>query len=193
MKKNKTDINLLIDRSGSMAGIWKDTIAGILSFIREQREVPGEANLTIATFDDKYEEVVSGGLMNVADSILDLINPRGGTALLDSMAKVIGSAESRISALDEEERPESVIVVVVTDGDENASKEMTREAIKEMVTKRETGNWKFIFLGANIDAITTAKQYGINAATNFVASAQGASATFNFASAYVGSSRLNND
>jgi hypothetical protein len=179
MKKDCTDITIVLDRSGSMQAIKDDTIGGFNSFLKAQQDVPGEATLTLAQFDHEYEVVYQG--VNLKDARpLDSSTfvPRGVTALLDAIGRTIIDTGARLAAMPEVERPEKVVFVILTDGHENSSKEFRIERINEMIThQREAYKWEFVFLGANQDAIATASQMGIgaNAALTFAANSQGTS------------------
>ena len=157
--KDLTDITFIIDRSGSMGSCRSDAEGGINEFIRKQREMDGKANLTIIQFDTDYEIVCNGKDINeVADYVL---SPRGCTALLDAVGTGIVQAKERIKAMNKKDRPGLVIVVIVTDGHENASKEYTLEQVKQLIEKRKSKDWQFTFLGASDDAFDQAGGIGI--------------------------------
>lgn len=158
-----TAVALLIDRSGSMMNTAEDAKGGIAQFLKDQRELPGKCTVRIAQFDDQYEVVcASTDVQDVADP--DLI-PRGMTALLDAWGKTITEFGEELAALSEDERPGNVIVVVVTDGYENASREWTRERLFEKVKEQtDQWGWEFMYLGADQDAIAVGAQYGVAAA-----------------------------
>jgi hypothetical protein len=168
MKTGYTDISIVLDRSGSMQSVREDTIGGFNTFLADQKAAPGEAAITLAQFDDVYEVVYSA--LAVADAKpLDRSTfvPRGSTALLDAIGRTISDAGKRFEAMAEDARPEKVIFVIVTDGEENASKEFTSAKINDLIThQRDIYKWEFVFLGANQDAITTASNLGINAASS---------------------------
>jgi uncharacterized protein YegL len=161
MKADYTDITILLDRSGSMSSIKDDMVGGIKSFIEEQKKLPGQCRLSLVQFDgDAYETVFSA--LPLADTPAIKLVPRGDTPLLDSLGRCIDETGERIKNLDESERPEFVIFVVITDGQENASHKFSRAQIKEKV-QHQIGkyNWHFTFLGANQDAFTEAAKIGI--------------------------------
>lgn len=159
----KTDITIILDRSGSMACIKADTIGGVNTFIEEQKKVAGEATFTLVQFDNHYDVVHDALPMSKVPLLTDeTFAPRGSTALLDAMGKTINTIKSRISLLPEEEKPEEVIVVVVTDGQENASREFNKSAVFELIEGlTNVDKWNFVFLGANQDAIAEAAQFGV--------------------------------
>ncbi len=163
-----TRIVMVLDRSGSMASCAEATVAGFNQFVREQREVPGEAFVTLVQFDDQYEVVYQGHKMESVPLLTqnDFV-PRGCTALLDAIGRSIGMADK--------DKPMGwqVVFVIITDGSENASKEFTRDTIKEKVAEREKAGWKFVYLGANQDAITVAADMGINTSANYAATLGG--------------------
>lgn len=160
----KTDISVLLDRSGSMASIKADTIGGFNEFLAAQKAEPGEATMTLVQFDSSgYDRVIDAKPLAEAEPLTDhTFQPRGSTPLLDSMARIIQETGERLRAMNPTERPEKVIVVIVTDGEENCSKEFTRDEVMAMVThQRGAYKWDFIYLGANQDAIRAAAQVGI--------------------------------
>lgn len=177
MKVGYVDINVVLDRSGSMYSILKPTIDGYNEFKNSQKGQVGEAKFTLAQFDDVYEIVYGGIDVNdVPDLNTTTFKPRNMTALNDAIGKSINDTGARLAKLPESERPEKVIFVIITDGGENASKEFSSEQVNDMITlQRNSYNWEFIFIGANQDAIATAKSYGIasNHALTFTANAVG--------------------
>lgn len=123
MKKNHTKIVVILDRSGSMVNIWKDTVGGFNTFIAEQKKQPGTADLTLIAFDTSYDVVIrSQDLSAVGQVDLSKYGPRGGTALVDAIGKTIDAVGNELSALKESDRPDKVLVCIVTDGEENSSK-----------------------------------------------------------------------
>lgn len=177
MRENLTEIVFILDRSGSMGHLTNDTIGGFNSFIEQQKQEEGEAILTTVLFDDQYDVLHDGVDLN---EIQQLTNKeyyaRGMTALLDAIGKTINTVHSRLENTDEKYRPSKVIFVITTDGEENCSKEFTREQIKKLVEKQtKEHDWQFLFLGANIDAISTAQSFGISGqfAANYTASSVG--------------------
>lgn len=182
MKKNLTEMVFILDRSGSMADLESDTIGGFNSMIEKQKKETGDAYVTTVLFDDAYE--ILHDHINIQDIKPITENEyyaRGMTALLDAVGKTINSVGSRLSETPEDERPEKVIFVITTDGFENASKEFTKDTIKNMIThQQEKYSWTFIFLGANMDAVGEAGSLGINAGYShtYTASAQGTSSVY---------------
>jgi uncharacterized protein YegL len=165
MNNNLTGLVFILDRSGSMGGLEKDTIGGYNSFVKKQREESGEANLTTVLFDDKYELLhAHADIKKVAPLTSKEYFARGTTALLDAVGKTIVDIGKRLEATPEAERPAKVLFVITTDGMENASREYSAEKIKEMIEhQKSVYSWEFLFLGANIDAVGTARGLGIDA------------------------------
>jgi len=178
----KADITLILDRSGSMESIAADTIGGINKFLADQKSVPGECAFTLVQFDDRYEMVHNAvPIARVEPLTSQTFVPRGSTALLDALARSIDEAGARIAAMPVLQRPDKVICVIVTDGQENASHHTTRAQVFDRITlQRDTYKWEFVFLGANQDAIAEAGRLGIGAAAsmNYAASATGVNATY---------------
>lgn len=163
MDKNLTEIILVSDRSGSMSNCREEAEGGINRFIEEQKDATGEAKLTLVQFDDVYEVVHDG--IPIKDVPKYELHPRGWTALLDAIGKAMATVGERLSKTKDEDRPGLVVCVISTDGHENKSSEYTRPQIKEMIEDQQKNyNWQFQFLGANIDAIMTGSQMGIQPA-----------------------------
>jgi uncharacterized protein YegL len=163
MKKNLTEIIFLLDRSGSMSGLERDTIGGFNAFIERQCQLEGETLLTTVLFDDQYEVLWNG--KDAAETRLTEKEyyVRGTTALLDAVGKTILDVGHRLSKTPEERRPSNVIFVITTDGMENASHEFTYQKVRELIKhQQEKYSWEFIFMGANIDAAQEADSLGIS-------------------------------
>lgn len=165
MKTNLSEIVLLVDRSGSMSRIRDDMEQGLAEFIQKQKELPGECVVTSYTFDSLLEkQFEKQPIQNIAKVV---IQPRGSTALIDALAKTINEVGVRLSNTTESERPAQVIFIVITDGEENSSREFKIEKVKEMVKHQQNVyKWNFIFLGSNIDAISTGDTYGFLSAAS---------------------------
>lgn len=177
MKKGLTELVFILDRSGSMSGLESDTIGGYNAMVEKQKKEPGEAIMTTVLFDDRYEllhdRINLRGIAPITDNEYYV---RGSTALLDAVGKTIYKIVNVQKHTAKDEQAERVLFVITTDGMENASREFSYERVKRMIEyqKRKYG-WEFIFLGANIDAIATAKRFGINEdrATNYNADSKG--------------------
>ena len=159
---NLTHLYFLLDRSGSMVSLREDTIGGFDTFIAEQRTAPGRCRVTLAQFDNEYDEVYADRDIATVPSLV--LVPRGSTALLDALGRLVVSAGERLAALPEQERPGSVVVGVMTDGYENASRDWTHDRIKALIEQqsREYG-WQFLYLGADQDAIEEGTKMGFAA------------------------------
>jgi uncharacterized protein YegL len=182
MNKNLTEIIFLLDRSGSMSGLEKDTIGGFNSFIERQCQLEGDTLLTTVLFDDQYEVLWNGKDARKVRLTSKEYFIRGTTALLDAAGKTILDVGHRLSKTPEEQRPSSVIFVITTDGMENASREFTYEKVKELIKhQQDKYSWEFIFMGANIDAAEEAESLGISKenAFDFEASEVGVEKMYN--------------
>ena len=159
--KNLTDITFVLDRSGSMASMVTDVIGGWKTFVAKQKAEVGDCTLSLVQFDTIYETVFAGvPIQNVSPS-LDFM-PRGGTALRDAIGRTINDVGARLRALPDKERPQNVIIAIMTDGEENSSHEFTQAQIKSMVEHQTNKyGWQFLFLGANIDAFLVGSQFGV--------------------------------
>jgi len=164
MKKNLTEIAYILDRSGSMEPMVEPAIAGFNAFLKEQREAPGKALLTLALFDDEYLVPCQRvPLEKVKKLDTKTYIPRGMTALLDAIGQTINDLGKRLEATPEAERPAQVIVAIFTDGLENASEKFSLNRISKMIGhQRKKYGWEFLFLAANQDAIATGMQMGIS-------------------------------
>ena len=130
MKKDLTEIVIVLDESGSMSSCKSDTIGGFNEFLSTQKKIKGEANVTLVKFSDYYKVVNDGtALEHVSPLNESNYTPSYSTALLDAVGRTINSVGNRLSSLPEDQRPEKVIFAVITDGYENASKEFKREKI----------------------------------------------------------------
>lgn len=180
MNDKLTDLTILLDRSGSMGALRESMESALNWFITEQRSVPGDCTFTLAQFDDQFEVLVDAKPIAEVDSTFVLV-PRGWTALNDAMARIINATGARIAAMAEKDRPSKVVVVIITDGQENASVEYSRLKVAEMVKRQEdVYQWKFIYLAANHDAIQEAKTAGIVAsrAMNYAPTSAGVAQSF---------------
>ena len=164
-KENFTFIGVVMDKSGSMSSLRDDTIGSFNTFLQEQKLVPAEAVFTHCVFDTDYRllhDFVKLG--EVPPLNHKTYSPSGGTALLDALGTTINSVGTRLAAMPEDERPSKVIFLIITDGQENASRVFSKEQIKTMIEhQRDTYKWEFVFMGANIDAISEGTSLGIAA------------------------------
>ena len=183
MRQGLTEMVFILDRSGSMSGLESDTIGGYNAMLAKQQQEPGEAVITTVLFDDQYEllhdRINLRGVTPITDREYFV---RGNTALLDAVGKTISKIGNAQKHTAEAERAEHVVVVITTDGMENASREFSEEKVRRMIEHQKSKyGWEFIFLGANIDAIATAQRYGIgkDRAANY--QADGAGTALNYA------------
>lgn len=177
MKQNITELVFILDRSGSMSGLEEDTIGGFNSMLKKQKDESGDAFVTTVLFDNNYE------LLHDRKNIKDIKTitrkeyyVRGSTALLDAIGITINNMRQTLFNLNEEQCPDKVMFVIITDGMENSSTEYSYRKIKEMIEHQKLKySWDFMFLGANIDAVKTAASFGIgeDRATNFCSDSQG--------------------
>lgn len=182
MKKGLTELVLILDRSGSMQGLEEDTIGGFNAMIEKQKNEPGDALVSTIFFDD-VSEIIHDRIpvREVPTMTRKEYSVRGCTALLDA----IGGAVHHIGNIHKYARPEDVpehtLFVITTDGMENASRHYRLEQIREMISlRKKDSGWEFLFLGANIDAIKTAADFGIDAdhAANYLADDEGTVLTY---------------
>lgn len=165
MKDNLTDIICILDRSGSMGSIRSDAIGGFNTFLADQKRQPGEAVFTLVLFNHEYLLVHDHTpIAQAAPLDNHTYQPQGTTALLDAVGRTIDDVGKRLHNTPEEERPSKVIVAILTDGLENASKDYSRGRVSEMIKhQQEKYSWEFIFLAANQDAIASAREISIAA------------------------------
>jgi len=158
---NYTHLALVVDRSGSMSAIRNDAQGGINTLIAEQFAEEGKLTITLSEFDDEFTDVVRMS----GDPFSYTLSPRGATALLDAVGKEITRTSQELAALPEALRPSKVLFVVVTDGEENSSKEFTLKAVKKSIkTQKEDHAWSFQFIGAE-EAAWQGQEMGMNAAS----------------------------
>jgi len=170
MKKGLTEITVVMDKSGSMEHLTKDTIGGFNSFIEGQKKIPGDATLSLFLFGTEIYPLYENKDIKTINPITseEYVADDYSTALCDAIGKTIDSVGARLSATNENDRPEKVLIVILTDGFENDSKKYNQSKIKEMVeNQRKTYSWEFIFLGANMDAFTVGGSYGIQNNINY--------------------------
>ena len=177
MKKNLTELVFILDRSGSMAGLEKDTIGGFNAMIEKQKAEEGEAYISTVLFDNYSEVIHDRVVLNAVPKLTEKeYYVRGCTALLDAVGGAIHHIGNVHKYAREEDRPEKTLFVITTDGMENASRRYSYEKVREMITRqKEKYGWEFLFLGANIDAAMEAARFGIDAdrAANYHADTQG--------------------
>ena len=162
MKENLTELVFVIDRSGSMGGLESDTIGGVNATLAKNRAVDGEAYVTTVLFDHEIKYLHDHvNLRKVADLTEKDYSVRGSTALLDAVADAINHTDRVQHYLPKPFRAKNVVVVIITDGYENASRKYRYPEVKRMIEEHREKGWEFLFLGANIDVAAEAGKLGI--------------------------------
>lgn len=164
MKKNLTELVFILDRSGSMSGLESDTIGGFNSMIEKQKREVGEAIVSTVLFDNEseviYDRVEIGKVEPMTDKVYTV---RGCTALIDAIGGAIHHIGNVHKYARDEDVPEHTMFIITTDGMENASRSYDIAKVKAMIERQKSKyGWEFIFLGANIDAVATARSFGID-------------------------------
>lgn len=181
MKKNLTEIVLVIDRSGSMAGLENDTVGGVNALVRKNQTLEGEALVTTVLFNHEAKTLHDRVDIHAVAPLTERdYLPSGGTALLDAVGETIEHITRVHRYLPDEYVPEHTVVAITTDGQENASKKYTYAQVKELIERQQKAGWEFLFLGANIDAAAEAGRMGIalGHAAQFVCDARGNEAVY---------------
>lgn len=170
------EIVFVIDKSGSMGHLVGDTIGGFNGFIESQKVIEGKATLTTVLFDTSWRILHDGiDLCEVKPMTSFDYVAGGGTAMLDAIGEIINRVQDRHDELGRE-KPEEVLFVITTDGEENSSRKYTKSQIEKMIKHQTNGHgWKFMFLGANMDAVKEAESIGISRdyATNYAYTSKG--------------------
>ena len=173
----------ILDRSGSMASLAEDTIGGYNSFLAKQKENSGAAEVTTVLFDNEYEKIAEGVDLNeIAELTSKEYYARGTTALLDAIGFTINGTLEKMKNNEICPAKRRVLVMIMTDGLENASREYNKKTVKSMIeATTENYKWNYIFMGANIDSAQEASSIGINRkhAMNYNADSEGVAASFN--------------
>ncbi len=164
MKKGLTEIVFILDRSGSMGGLEKDTIGGYNSMIAKQKTEEGEALISTILFDNETEVLHDRVPLSKIEPITEKeYFVRGSTALLDAVGGAIHHIGNVHKYAREEDVPEKTLFIITTDGMENSSRQYTYDKVKKMVERqKEKYHWEFIFLGANMDAVSVANNFGVD-------------------------------
>lgn len=171
-----TEIICIIDRSGSMHSIARDAIGGFNSFLAAQKNEPGAARLTLVLFDNEYLLVHKAVDLDEVPPLTEhTYVPRGTTAMLDAIGRTIDDARARFEQMHTDERPAGVIVAILTDGLENASRKYARDRVFQMIEQCRAMDWRFTYLSANQDAIEAGGNLALDPddCTNFTASPLG--------------------
>ena len=182
MKKGLTELVFILDKSGSMGGLEADTIGGYNSMLAKQQAVEGECRITTVLFNNNYELLHDCIDLKAVSAITEKEYQVGGsTALLDAIGMTIHKIGNAQKHTADDYRAEKVIFVIVTDGEENSSREYSAEMIKAQIERQKTKfGWEFIFLGANIDSVQTAGRFGIapDRAVDYLADSEGTELNF---------------
>lgn len=178
MNKDYTHIAMVIDRSGSMSSCWSDVKGGYAEIVKTNKESEGKCTFTVAAFDTTYTLLEDFTDVKAVKSELS-VYPSGGTALLDAIGRTINSVGARLAQMEENDRPMKVLVVIQTDGEENASTEFTKNQIKVLIDKQtEIYKWEFQFIGASEISVQEAVNWGIKGANVSTYNIHNSAATF---------------
>lgn len=182
MKKGLTELVFILDKSGSMAGLETDTIGGYNTMLKKQQMVDGECYITTVLFDNNYELLHNRIDIKAVSSITEKEYQVGGsTALLDAIGRTIHMIVNAQKHTADDYRAEKVMFVIITDGEENSSREYSSDKVKAQIERQNAKyGWEFIFLGANINAVQTALRFGIapDRAQNYHADSEGVELNF---------------
>lgn len=193
MKERVTELVFILDRSGSMSGLESDTIGGFNSMLRKQKELSEPCLITTVLFDNEikllHDRVSFQGVKELSDKEYQV---GGSTALLDAIGMSIHKIKNAQENVIEGYQSDNILFVIITDGEENSSKEYDVGTIKKLISlMQEKHQWEFLFLGANIDAVSTAQDFGISEkrAQNYHADKEGVMLNFQVMSETVASLR----
>ncbi len=166
MKKNTSHISVILDRTGSMASIREETIAGFNAFLKQQQSEPGKATLTLVQFDsdDPYEVIHRfKPIKEIPLLTNETFVPRGMTPLLDAIGRGIMDLEKSLGSKKGAKKETKVIMIIITDGYENASLEFNHKQINKMIKeKKEKDNWQFVYLSADLSSVNMAIEQGFD-------------------------------
>lgn len=193
MKKDLTEVVFILDKSGSMDNLTSDTIGGFNSLLKKQKEEKGECLVSTVLFNDKsYVLTDRKPIKKVKEMNEDDYCASGCTALVDALGDAIKHIKRVHKYIREEDRPEHTMFIITTDGLENASHKYSSDDVKKMVEAQKEAGWEFVFLGANIDAVETAKSYGIRAdrSTNYINDACGIEKNFGAVTGMISNMRV---
>lgn len=157
-----THISLLVDKSGSMSGAWGETVQSLNTFLKDQKKEPGKLTLSLITFNTKVEEVIN---FCDAEGIneIKLGSPMGGTSLYDAFVLSVDSLGAKLRNLSKKDRPNKILFVLMTDGEENSSKKYTKFDVKNRLEHQQSVyEWNFLFLGADFDVTQLAEDVGLS-------------------------------
>ena len=193
MKNDITELVFILDRSGSMSGLESDTVGGFNAMINKQKKKDGAAYVTTVLFDTRFDRIHDRLRLEDVPALTEKdYVPGGCTALLDAIGDTVRHIAQIHKYARAEDVPEKTVVVITTDGLENASRRYDLEQVKKLIEhEREKYGWEFLFLGANIDALETAREMGISSArsANFVPDRKGLGLCFEAMSGAIRSAR----
>lgn len=164
MKKDYCHIGIVLDSSGSMDLIKNDIIGTFREFIKKQKELPGECTFSLYSFNHDVSKLVDFEDLKKSekDFMADYL-PSGCTALYDGIGTAVSEIGTKLHLLDESNRPDKVLIAIITDGQENASKEYDHKRVTDMIKEqKEKYNWEFLFLAANQDAMSVGSTFGFS-------------------------------
>lgn len=165
-------IVVVVDKSGSMYSLKDDVIGGFNSFLESQQKLGDDATMTVVLFNTEYEFYAEDQPLNEIPKFTnDSYVPTGGTALLDALGRAMTNILAR-------RKDDKVLVCVITDGQENSSKEYKKEDITKMINDKKQSGWEFMFLSSDLNAISDAKDYGFSNTFAFSADAKGTSMSY---------------
>ena len=194
MKKCLTEMVFILDMSGSMNPLTLDTIGGFNALIERQRKLPGEALISTILFNQDQNVIHDRVPVSAVTELTDMeYRPCGCTALLDAVGSAIHHIGNIHKYARTEDIPENTIFVITTDGMENASRMYSKSKIKSMIERQKSKyGWEFIFLGANMDAVSTAEELGIGRdnAVDYIPDAKGTKACYTATEDAIGSIRM---
>lgn len=170
MKHDRTEIIFIMDNSGSMRHLTDDTIGGFNGFLEEQKNVGGEAFLTTVLFNSTHRKLHDHiDIREVPELTKKQYSVGGMTAMLDAIGDTIQEVQERIDNTPEDERPAHIICAITTDGQENASNHHSKSEVQKMIEHQTKGHgWQFVFLGANMDAVSEASSLGITHSATYM-------------------------
>ncbi|MFA6691976.1 MAG: vWA domain-containing protein [Saccharofermentanales bacterium] len=182
MKQELTELVFILDKSGSMGGLETDTIGGFNALLSKQKDVEGECNITTVLFDNHYELLHDRISIEAVSPLTNKEYQVGGTtALLDAIGRTVNKIINVMRQTASEYQAGKVMFVIITDGYENSSREYSHDKVRELIERQKNEyDWEFIFLGANIDAISTAGEFGISPdrAVDYLADSKGIELNF---------------
>jgi uncharacterized protein YegL len=165
---DKTLIVCILDRSGSMSSVIDDAIGGFNEFLKKQKKLDDDATMTVALFDDRYELLYNNvDLQKVEKMTRAEWSPRGLTRLYDAIGKTINDVDSELKKLKKKNRPDKIIVAIVTDGFENDSREYSQSDIQKLIKQKKKADWQFVYLAADQDAFEAGTSVGISGGNTF--------------------------